>query len=116
MAATRAAMTLREIREYPTTSSWRHESAKRVFNTEVPAIHVFLSFQCLSEQSLLLNFPLDTAWCSEYGGRIPIRLRGVLQAKLDVNGDRRPRPRFRNRGPGSPWVGLPAHYDAQGSF
>ena len=66
----------------------------------VPAIHVFLVFQQLSEQSFLLNFPMDNVGLAAYGGRIPIRLRGVLQAKLDVNGDGAPRPRSRSRGPG----------------
>ena len=52
----------------------------------MPAIHVFLSFQRFSEPSLQLNFLLDDVGFAEYGGPIPIRLRGVLQAKLDVNG------------------------------
>ena len=74
-------MTVREIRESLTTSP-AGKSAKRVFNAEDPAIHVFLSFQRRSEPSLLLIFPLDTAGFAEYGGVIPIRLRGALQAKL----------------------------------
>jgi hypothetical protein len=43
---------------------------------------------------------MDTDGSHQYGGLIPIRLRGVLQAKLDVNGDGDPRPRSRSRGPG----------------
>ena len=64
------------------------------------AIHVFLSFQRLSEPSLQLNFLLDAVGFAEYGGVIPIRLRDVLQAKLDVNGDGAPRPGFRRPGLG----------------
>jgi len=66
----------------------------------VAAIHVFLVFQRLSEPASLLNFHLDDVGSHPYGGRIPIRLRGVLQAKLDVNGDGAPRPGFRRPGPG----------------
>ena len=43
---------------------------------------------------------LDGVGSHQYGGVIPIRLRGVLQAKLDVNGDGAPRPGFRRPGPG----------------
>jgi hypothetical protein len=37
------------------------------------AIHVFLVFQRLIEQSPELNFRIDAAWSHQYGGRIPIR-------------------------------------------
>jgi len=69
----------------------------------VAAIHVFLTFQGFSEPSPLLNFPLDTDGSAEYGGRIPIRLRGVLQATLDVNGDGAPRAGFASLPPGDVW-------------
>ena len=68
-----------------------------------PGIHVFLVFQRLSEPSLQLNFLLDAVGFAKYGGLIPIRLRGVLQAKLDVNGDGDPRASFASLPLGDVW-------------
>jgi hypothetical protein len=46
---------------------------------------------------------LDAVGSAEYCGVIPIRLRGVLQAKLDVNGDGAPRVGFASLPSGDVW-------------
>jgi hypothetical protein len=93
MAGTSPAMTMLEIARHLKTSwpalCWPSTSS--------------LVFQRFNEPSANLNFRLDAAWSHQYGGHIPIRLRGVLQAKLDVNGDGAPRAGFASLFPGDVW-------------
>ena len=67
-----------------------------------------------SQRQIFLFYVLtEFYYCYKYRS-IPIRLRGVLEAKPDVNGERRPRAGSQACSRESLEGSLPAHYEAQG--